>query len=121
MRSHFRVYVLATLVSLFAAPALAHHEAIFDPQSSAVLSAGRFAAAQVFMRETGPEGDRRQTTTVFNAGMQPFKRPLSVAVVVPVSFIGSTSTAGGRTGIEDVLLSARYRWNPNDSRTLLPR
>ena len=110
MRSQFRVYVLATLVTLLATPAFAHHEAIFGPQSSAVLSAGRFASAQVFTRETGPEGDRRrQTTTVFSAGMQPFKRPLSVAVVVPVSFIGSTSTAGGRTGIEDVLLSARYR------------
>ena len=110
MRSQFRVYVLATLVTLLATPAFAHHEAIFGPQSSAVLSAGRFVSAQVFTRETGPEGDRRrQTTTVFSAGMQPFKRPLSVAVVVPVSFIGSTSTAGGRTGIEDVLLSARYR------------
>lgn len=110
MSSRFRVNVLAALVTLIAAPAFAHHEAIFGPQSSAVLSAGRFASAQVFTRETGPEGDRRrQTTTVFSAGMQPFKRPLSVAVVVPVSFIGGTSTTGGRTGIEDVLLSARYR------------
>ena len=111
MRSQCRVYVLATLVSLLAAPAFAHHEAIFGPQSSAVLSAGRFASTQVFTRETGPEGDRRrQTTTVFSAGMQPFRQPLSVAVVVPVSFVGSTSTVAGRTGIEDVLLSARYRF-----------
>ena len=103
MRFQFRVYVLATLVSLCAAPAFAHDEALFGPQSAAVLSAVRFASAQVFTRETGPEGDRRrQTTTVFSAGMQPFKRPLSVAVVVPVSFIGRTSTAAGRTGIEQI-------------------
>lgn len=91
-------------------PAFAHHEAIFGPQSSAVLSAGRFASAQVFTRETGPAGDRRrQTTTVLSAGIQPFKPPLSIAVVVPISFIGSTATAAARTGIEDILISARYR------------
>ena len=111
MNAQMRVlYVVAALGCLLPRPAFAHHEAIFGPQSSAVLSAGRFASAQVFTRETGPDDDRRrQTTTVFSAGMQPFKRPVSIAVVVPVSFIGTTSTAGARTGIEDVLLSARYR------------
>ena len=94
-------------------PAEAHHEAIFGPQSSAVLSADRFASAQVFTRETGPRSNRkRQTTTVFSAGMQPFRRPLSVALVVPVSFVGGTSTAPGRTGVEDALISARYRLEP---------
>ena len=91
-------------------PAFAHHEAIFGPQSSAVLSAGRFASAQVFTRQTGPEGDRRrQTTTVFSAGIQPFKPAPSIAVVVPISFLGSTAAAPARIGIEDVLISARYR------------
>lgn len=102
--------MMLPLLLFVSSPAYAHHEAIFGPQSSAVLSAGQFASAQVFTRETGDEGDRRrQTTTVFSAGMQPFKRPLSVALVVPVSFIGATGTSGGRTGIEDVLIGARYR------------
>ena len=102
--------MMLPLLLFVSSPAYAHHEAIFGPQSSAVLSAGQFASAQVFTRETGDEGDRRrQTTTVFSAGMQPFKRPLSIALVVPVSFIGATGTSGGRTGIEDVLISARYR------------
>ena len=102
--------LLCAIVCLSARPASAHHEAIFGPQSSAVLSAGRFASAQVFTRDTGRDREqRRQTTAVFSAGLQPFKRPLSVAVVVPVSFIGSTSTAGARTGVEDALISARYR------------
>ena len=104
------LYVLPLLVLLVVRPAYAHHEAIFGPQSSAVLSAGRFASAQVFTRDTGRDGDRRrQTTTVFSAGFQPFKRPLSVALVVPVSFIGTTPSAGARTGVEDALISARYR------------
>lgn len=95
---------------LASSPAYAHHEAIFGPQSSAVLSAGRFASAQVFTRDTGAEETRRrQTTTVFSGGLQPFKRPLSIALVVPVSFVGNSPTSRGRTGIEDVLISARYR------------
>lgn len=102
---------ISPLLGLLASsPVYAHHEAIFGPQSSAVLSAGRFASAQVFTRDTGDdENRRRQTTTVFSGGLQPFKRPLSIALVVPVSFIGSSPTSRGRIGIEDVLLSARYR------------
>lgn len=104
------LYAFAAFALLVARPAYAHHEAIFGPQSSAVLSAGRFASAQVFTRDTGRDGDRRrQTTAVFSGGLQPFKRPLSVAVVVPVSFIGATPSAGARTGVEDALISARYR------------
>ena len=103
-------FILGALMAAFTRPAFAHHEAIFGPQSSAVLSASRFASAQVFTRDTGRDPDRRrQTTTVFSGGLQPFKRPLSVAVVVPVSFIGSTPGVSSRTGVEDVLISARYR------------
>lgn len=103
------LYLLVSLMWLIARPAYAHHEAIFGPQSAAVLSAGRFASAQIFTRDTGRDPDRRrQTTTVFSGGLQPFRWPLSVAVVVPVSFIGSTPTASARTGIEDALISAKY-------------
>ena len=34
-------------------PAFAHHEAIFGPQSAAVLSAPQFVSAQIFTPETG--------------------------------------------------------------------
>ena len=102
--------VLVALTFLAATPAYAHHEAIFGPQSSAVLSAGRFLSAQIFTRDTGDAPHRRrQTTTVFSGGLQPFKRPLSIAAVVPVSFIGSGPGNGAVTGIEDSLISARYR------------
>ena len=110
IQKQLALFVLTGLACLIATPASAHHEAIFGPQSSAVLSAGRFASAQVFTRDTGDDPTRRrQTTTVFSAGVQPFRRPLSVAAVVPVSFIGGSSTGGAKTGIEDTLISARYR------------
>ena len=105
-------FAMAAAGLLIAAPAYAHHEAIFGPQSSSVLSAERFASAQIFTRETGTGKDStRQTTVVFSGGMQPTKRPLSIAVVLPVSFVGSTTTAGGRKGLEDMLVSARYRFD----------
>ena len=59
-------YVSVILVGALcgARPAYAHHEAMFGPQSSAVLSPGIFLSALVFDKETG-EGDqkRRETTT----------------------------------------------------------
>ena len=97
---------------LVEAPAYAHHEAIFGPQSSAVLSAERFASAQIFTREAGSgEDSTRQTTVVLSGGMQPTKRPLSIAVVLPVSFVGGTGATNARRGLEDVLVSARYRFD----------
>ena len=121
MGVHVRLlYGVGVLVCLVANPAFAHHEAIFGPQSSAVLSAGRFASAQVFTRETGPDGGRRrQTTTVFSAGMQPFKRPLSVAVVVPVSFIGVRRLPAEGRASKTFSSAPDTAWNPSDSRALL--
>lgn len=108
--------VLATLLlslvfSGFAAiPAFAHHEAMFGPQSSAVLSPGVFFSAQLFDRESGRGGYRhRETTAVFSGGIKPFaKNPLSMALVVPVT---STATSGEPTRyrFEDAVISARYR------------
>ena len=72
------------LALLMAGPADAHHEAIFGPQSSAVLSPRVFLSAQMFVRENGQDDDkRRETTAVFSTGLSPFKRPLSFAIVVP--------------------------------------
>ena len=102
---------MALVGLLLAVPAHAHHEAIFGPQSSSVLSAERFASAQIFTREVGSGEDRaRQTTVVLSGGLQPTKRPLSIAVVLPVSFVGATPAGGSRKGLEDVLVSARYRF-----------
>jgi hypothetical protein len=87
----------------------AHHEAIFGPQSSAVLSPGTFLTAQVFTRATGQDDEKgHETTMVFSGGVRPSKRPLSLAFVVPLTFANGPGNSSER-GFEDALISARYR------------
>jgi hypothetical protein len=110
-------YVLTVLAftASTAAPAFAHHEAMFGPQSSAVLSPGIFLSALVFDKETGKDNqERRETTTVYSVGFKPVKKqPLSMAFVLPVTFAGGApdpNEPGAATrGFEDMLVSARYR------------
>ena len=86
----------------------AHHEAIFGPQSAMVLTAETYLTAQMFTRQTGPEGSRvQETTTVLSTGFSPFKRPVSVALIVPFSFLSSAGNT--RVGLEDAILGVRYR------------
>jgi hypothetical protein len=105
-------FIGIVLSFLVAIPASAHHEAMFGPQSSAVLSPTMFISAQIFDRENG-QGDyrHRETTTVFSTGVTPFKgNPLSLAFVAPItteSFTGVPST----TRFEDPLISVRYKVN----------
>ena len=63
-----------------AAPAYAHHEAIFGPQSSAALTWPDFLSVQVFDVQRG-KGDEKThtTTTVFSGGVTPFRAPVSLA------------------------------------------
>src|SRR5579864_4009809 len=84
-----RVVGLVTFASLATVPASAHHEAMFGPQSSAVLSPGLFVSAQVFDKEEGKDNEKRgETTTVYSVGVTPFKKkPLSIAFVLPVTFV----------------------------------
>lgn len=110
-----RVAGLVTCVSLATVPAYAHHEAMFGPQSSAVLSPSLFVSAQIFDKEEGTANEkRRETTTVYSVGVTPFKKtPLSLAFVLPVTFasgVADPSTPGSASrGFEDTLLTARYR------------
>jgi hypothetical protein len=98
-----------------AAPSFAHHEAMFGPQSSAVLSPGIFISAQLFDKETGKDDQqRRETTTVYSAGFKPMKKqPLSIAFVLPMTFAsGATdpsSPDAASHGFEDAVVTARYR------------
>jgi len=112
-RAYVRSILLLALVS--ASPAYAHHEAMFGPQSAAVLSPGVFLSAQVFDKETGKDDQkRRETTTVYSVGFKPLKKqPLSIAFVLPVTFasgVAAPSTPGSvNRGFEDSVLTARYR------------
>jgi hypothetical protein len=87
----------------------AHHEALFGPLSAAVMSSDAYVTAQVFSRQLGPASDRtRETTTVLGASAAPFKgRPLSVSITFPFSTLSHGDNA--RTGLENVILGARYR------------
>jgi len=112
-RAHVPLIFVLALSS--AAPVHAHHEAMFGPQSAAVLSPGIFLAAQIFDKETGQDDQqRREITTVYSVGFKPIKtRPMSIAFVLPVTFasgVAAPSTPGSvNRGFEDSLVTARYR------------
>jgi hypothetical protein len=107
-----RLALVLLLGGLLVRPALvsAHHEAIFGPQSSLVLSADRFLSLQVFGRELGTtESKTRETTTLVSAGIRLSKRrPLTFTAILPYSWISERGSAG-RSGAEDVVLGVRYR------------
>ena len=110
----FMPLLMAVIILSLPLAAGAHHEAMFGPQSSAVLSPTMFISVQAFDRENGLNGFKhRETTTVFSTGLTPFKNnPLSMAVVAPItreSFTGTPAT----TRFEDPLISGRYRVNAN--------
>ena len=96
------VYI-AMALGLFAhTPAYAHHEAIVGPQSSAVLSAGSFASAQVFTRESGSNEDRRRLTTAVFSEMHPFSGPFQL-LLSSLSPLSHQRRPGGIRAPEDCL------------------
>ena len=114
VRAACRIAALAVAAGLAAtAPAYAHHEALFGPQSSAALTWPDFLSVQVFDTQRG-KGDEKThtTTTVFSGGVTPFRVPVSVAFVVPFS-VETEAHGGSRQGMEDALLSARYQRDTN--------
>lgn len=90
--------------------ALAHHEAIFGPQSSLFLSARGYVSTQVFSRRLGSNQRTQETTALISGGITPFERvPLSFTLIVPASRIDAPD--GTIHGIEDAILGARYRFD----------
>jgi hypothetical protein len=103
-------HTLATIVALVAcaAPARAHHEAIYGAQSALAISAESFASLQVYSKQTGPKASRtRETTTVLGVGVSPRRGPLSISMVLPFSVIADDSPLHG--GVENMVVAARYR------------
>ena len=106
------IVVLGLSTVALAAPARAHHEAIFGPQSSLVLSAPTFASVQTFSRQLGTAGARTQESTLLlSAGLTPVRSvPVSIGVALPMSSIDTLDGADpSRRGLEDAILSVRYR------------
>jgi hypothetical protein len=91
-----------TAALLLALPAQAHHEAIFGPQSSLVLSAPAFISVQTFSRRFSD--GKVETTPLVSFGFTPFEQvPLSFTAIVPAT------VAAGKLTREDVIVGARYR------------
>ena len=94
--------VVSLVVSLCLAPglALAHHEAIFGPQSSLVLSAPALASLQSYSRRLG-SGDtsKQESTLLHSAGVTPIARvPLSFTAILPASSIDSLGGGAAPVG-----------------------
>jgi hypothetical protein len=103
-----RLGVTALAVVLLSPPAAAHHEAIFGPQSSLVLSAPAFATFQSFSKNTG--AGVQETTFLLGGGISPEGHPeFSLAMTVPASY--QVGAGLNRFGMENVLLGARYRFD----------
>jgi hypothetical protein len=75
-RAAFRRIGIAALLATAAAatPSFAHHEAIFGPQSSLVLSAPAYVSIQAFTRRLGTEHNHLQeTTALLSVGFSPWE------------------------------------------------
>lgn len=107
----FVVRALSVGLALAApATALAHHEAIFGPQSSLVLSAPAFVSLQTFSKQIGVWSDRTQeTTSLVSGAVTPFSFPLSFSLIVPVSYVAALDGPASQIATEDITVGARYR------------
>jgi hypothetical protein len=92
----------------------AHHEAIFGPHSSLILSAPGYVSFQSYSRQLGtPDARTQETNLLLSAGLTPIARiPLSFTLIAPASEISVLDGQGAsRRGLEDVVLGARYRYD----------
>lgn len=100
--------VLAGTLAAFLEPCLAHHEAIFGPQSSTLITQRRFASAQYYMTNGGraPAPRHRSHIGVFSVGTSLGKR-WSLSATLPLE-----AEQGGHEenaiGVQDVVLGFRY-------------
>ena len=100
---------VALAVALTALPAPAHHEAIFGPQSSLVMSAPAFVSAQLFSRRLSDA--RQESTLVLSGSWTPLREvPLSFTAIAPFSLIDGGGLPAA-SGPEDAIVGARYRFD----------
>lgn len=110
MRPALRTAIAVAFMFVEVPGASAHHEAIFGPQSSLLISQRGFASLQAFSKRQGPAGARSQDTTLLlSLGYEPFETvPLSFVITVPAAY-ELEAGGGGHAGLEDVLFGGRYR------------
>src|SRR5260221_14672289 len=100
--------VALVMAALLVAPSVeAHHEAIFGPQSSLVLSAPAFLSVQSYTRRLAAPATG-ETNALVSGGLTPLPRvPFSGTAILTGARLEKDGAA--RYGVEDVILGARYR------------
>jgi hypothetical protein len=114
----------AGLAALWPCVALAHHEALFGPQSSLAAESAGFVSLQTHTHATGIGGQSAQETTfIASGGFSPLsKLPLGITFVQPFTFqtsrvptspeaTGPFTTCDGCFRRENVILSTQYRFD----------
>ncbi len=114
---------LAVPTLIHSAPARAHHEALFGPQSSLAVESRAFVSLQSHTRVMGTGSLlERETTWILSAGVTPLDHvPWSLTLVVPFTTDVARSPVGLRNGPfsscsgcfarENVLIATAYRFD----------
>ena len=106
----FAIHPCSLLVaSLFCTPCLvAHHEAIFGPQSTALISRKRFVSAQYYLSNEGrsPAAQTHSHIGVLSVGTSVGKQ-WSVAATLPLE-AERGAAEDNATGMQDAVVALRY-------------
>jgi len=101
--------LVLVLTGLSVAPsAFAHHEAIFGPQSTTLISSRRFLSTQYYYLRKGraPAPSERSNVGVLTAGA-PLGKRWSLSLTLP--FEGERNNSGaGAAGVQDVVVGVRF-------------
>lgn len=110
LHARLSVAAFASIAYFAPAPAYAHHEALFGPQSSILLSADAFASAQIFsQRLRAPGADVMDHTFLVSAGATPFSQiPLAFVVTAPANYV---SGEDAHMHLDDLIVGGRYRFD----------
>ncbi len=106
-RTCLRRFGLLVVTLLWAGMAQAHHEAIFGPQSSTLLSKKRYVSMQYYSIQKGRSSDSESSSHVgvLSAGTS-LGRHLSAAATLPVE--SERENRESATGVQDAVLALRY-------------
>lgn len=107
----FPAPLLAFLVAVTIAPrARAHDDIVFGPASTLLTSAPGFVTVQGFSRQLGTAATHvSESTTVVSGAVSPLTDvPLSFVLTLPATV--QTGPPPRRTGVENVIAGARYRF-----------
>src|SRR5712692_494688 len=102
-----RTVILIFLTALLPVRLAAHHEAIFGPQSAALLAKPRFVTTQYYFTNEGPRpADLVHSNIGALSAAAPFSQNWSVSLPLPFEIQGGSPDA--IQGVHDPVLGLRY-------------